>query len=137
MLLGFLGKWNCIKCQLHIQTSIWVLCTPNTSRNMLFSHQKKKKTMCDEIFLFLLTPTILKYIFFMLVASFSGFYCSITHLHYYQCQPASPMNIQQLFFCGYAATLPRSKQSKVLFAATLQQSENLEINTLYFNERLE
>ena len=38
--------------------------------------------------------------FFMLVASFSGLYCSIT-LHIYmfnQCQPASLMNTQQLFF---------------------------------------
>ena len=36
-------------------------------------------------------------IFFMLVASFSGLYCSITHLHDYQCQPVSLMNIQQLY----------------------------------------
>ena len=28
----------------------------------------------------------------MLVASFRGLYCSITHLHVYQCQPASLMN---------------------------------------------
>ena len=28
---------------------------------------------------------------------FSGLYCSITHLHVYQCQPASLMNTQQLF----------------------------------------
>ena len=27
--------------------------------------------------------------FLILVASFSGLYCSITHLHVYQCQPAS------------------------------------------------
>ena len=34
--------------------------------------------------------------FFMLVASFSGLYCSITHLHVYQCQSTSLMNTQQL-----------------------------------------
>ena len=37
--------------------------------------------------------------FLMLVASFCGLYCSITHLHVYQCQPASLMNTQQLFAC--------------------------------------
>ena len=31
----------------------------------------------------------------MLVASFSGLNCSITHLHDYQCQQASLMNTQQ------------------------------------------
>ena len=38
--------------------------------------------------------------FFMLVPSFSGLYCSITHLHVhvYQCQSASLMNTQQLYF---------------------------------------
>ena len=37
-------------------------------------------------------------VFFMLVASFSGLYCSITQLHVYQCQPISLMNTQQLYF---------------------------------------
>ena len=35
--------------------------------------------------------------FFMLVASFRGLYCSITHLHVYQCQPTSLMNTQQFY----------------------------------------
>ena len=33
------------------------------------------------------------YIYFLNV---SGLYCTITHLHDYQCQPASPMNTQHL-----------------------------------------
>ena len=42
--------------------------------------------------------TTLLQFFLMLVASFSGLYCSIIHLHVYQYQPASLMNTQQLDF---------------------------------------
>ena len=42
----------------------------------------------------------------MLVASFSGLYCSVTHLHDYQCQPALLMNTQQLYFCLHVILCP-------------------------------
>ena len=41
----------------------------------------------------------IKSFFLILVASFSGLYCSITHLYDCQCQPASLMNIQLFFIC--------------------------------------
>ena len=42
----------------------------------------------------------------MLVASFNGLYCSITHLHDYKCQPASLMNTQQLYFSLHVIPCP-------------------------------
>ena len=41
---------------------------------------------------------------FLLVASFSGLYCSIKHLHDNQCQPASLMNTQLLFIVVFQLT---------------------------------
>ena len=49
----------------------------------------------------------------MLVASFSGLFCSITHLHDYKCQPASLMNTQQ-FFCLFFSIRPPSGLLPVL-----------------------
>ena len=55
----------------------------------------------------------------MLVASFSGLYCTVTHLHVYQCQLASLMNIQQLYFYPCHSVSWRWSLNQIVFIEPL------------------
>ena len=54
----------------------------------------------------------------MLVASFNGLYCSVTHLHVQQCQPESLMNTQQLYFYLHVIPYPGVDHLMELLAQT-------------------
>ena len=68
--------------------------------------------------------------FLMLVASFSGLYCSITHLHVYQCQPASLMNTQQLYFSLHDIPYPGVDHLIELLPLTWRSCSNIEWKSL-------